>query len=278
MTPLALFLSQQNSDHTRATYARGIAVFFAFTGKSHETVTDADVIAFKASLSHLSAATQYIRWTACRSYFNWLVRSGRLPHSPFEAVKAPKTIANLSPRIPTDAQYAQLFTRIPLVEDRDWRDRAVLYALGNGLRCAEVVSAKVDDFAYIEQYACFVLRVVGKGEKERLVPFGGGASESVNEWLNRRVSSSDRIFTDGDKAMTVRQVQSAVVRASKRANVKGVTAHSLRHHYATRLIRAGASVFTVKELLGHVSVATTQRYVNLDMSDKVAASRLDPMS
>lgn len=273
-----LFLSQQNSEHTRATYARGLAVFFAFVqDKAYSDVTDTDVVAFKESLSGFSSATQFTRWTACRSFFTWLVKSGRLPFSPFETVKAPKLTKNATPRVPTDADYTRLLRTVPLDEPRDWRDKAILHALGNGLRCGEVVALTLGDYFYSEADSAYILRVTGKGDKERLVPAAASTSEVINEWLLRRVSESDRVFCDGHIPMTVRQVQSAVTRASKRTRVKGVHPHSLRHHYATRLIRAGASVFSVQSLLGHDSVATTQRYVTLDMSDRVIASRLDPM-
>lgn len=278
----ALFLAQQNSSDTRATYARAIAVFEEFVNKPYEDVTDVDLIAWKDAIVG-SSGTRFIRWGAVRSMYEWLVKSGRLKHSPFATVKGPKRTKNRTPRIPTAEQFESIVSwpESECHDARDYRDRAMIRLLANGLRVSEVVNLNDDCLSYEEAESVYVLRVTGKGDKERFVPLGHNAAMALLDWLTVRgdhdPASANPVFTDTvfTGRVTRRQVQAAVERR-RGASSRNVSAHSLRHHYATRLIRSGASVFSVQRLLGHESVATTQVYVSLDFSDSVKASRLDP--
>jgi site-specific recombinase XerC len=281
----SLFLAQQNSEDTRATYARGLAVFEAFVNKPYEDVTDADVIAWKSALDG-APSTQLTRWAAVRSFYEWLVKSGRVSRSPFAAVKGPKVTKNRTPRIPDDVQFERIVSwdEAECESPRDWRDRAMIRLLGNGLRVSEVVGMDRLDFYRDDRESVYVARVTGKGDKERLVPLSNTAAMAVIDWLIHREDNPEGDFplfvdTVFGGRVTRRQVQAAVERRRTQVGVgKSVSAHSLRHHYATRLIRAGASAFSVQRLLGHESIATTQVYVNLDISDTVRAARLDPVT
>jgi len=270
-----LFLSQQNSPHTRISYERGLSVFRQATGdKPYDQIRDTDLIAWKETLDPLAISSRYTRWTAVRSMFDWLMKSGRINRNPFATVKPPEKAKGITPRIPTNATFHAIAMMDPseCMDERDWRDRAIFRLLGTGLRVSEITNIKDEDFFHVEEYDQWVLRVFGKGNKERLVPLSQTAQNALHDWLRVRVGSG-AIFG----AMTVRQVQSALERRCDRLGVKRINAHSLRHHYATRLIRSGADVFTVQKLLGHASVATTQVYVNLDMTDMIKATNNDPV-
>lgn len=129
-----------------------------------------------------------------------------------------------------------------------------------------------------------VLRVNGKGSKQRLVPATVEVEIAVNRarawlmtWGTPEQRRSERLVTGHDGSpLTVRQVEHAVYKSAEYAGVEDMHPHALRHHYATRLIRAGASPLHVSQLLGHASVATTQVYVTLDLADLAKAAQLDP--
>lgn len=265
----ALFLAQQNSAKTKQTYARGLRLLAEFVGgRGPNEITDADVVAWKQALaaSGQAPASQFSAWSGAKAFFTWLVRSGRLPRSPFDAVKAPKVTSNRSRRVPTRAEFDRLVENAS-----DDRDRAIIYMLANGLRVSEVVSVRASDLLIAPDGSTVIVRVVGKGQKERLVPLGEPAARALGRWLRHQVNP-DRLFP-----VTTRQAQEAVYRAVRRAGLSDISAHTLRHYYATRLIRAGAPLPAVQRLLGHSSLNTTQVYLDLDVSDAVAAAKLDPL-
>lgn len=284
----SVFLGQQNSTDTQATYARGIEMFDAFLGKPYAEVTDQDLVAWKESLAGYASATQSIRWTAVRSFYEWMVRAGHLPSTPFAVVRGPRKIRNRTPRIPSEAAFMSIvdWPGRDCETPRDWRDRAILRLLANGLRISEVVGLDNDSLAFDAHHQTHLIRILGKGGRERIVPITDATRAIVDEYTVRRTDSltkpGDPLFVDPvfETRMTRRQVQAAFDRRRRSLGVEGehFSAHSLRHHYATRLIRSGASVFSVQRLLGHESVSTTQVYVNLDISDTVIASRLDPVA
>jgi integrase/recombinase XerC len=126
-----------------------------------------------------------------------------------------------------------------------------------------------------------VAQVIGKGQKTRDVPLGRRALAYLAQWYDIRDAKETQLFYDvwADKyagPLTVRMVQAAVEKARRRAHLPHITAHTLRHYYATTLIRNGANVFAVQRLLGHSSVSTTQTYVSLDTRDLSEAARLAP--
>ena len=264
-----LFLAQQNSEKTKQTYERGLRLLAEFTNdRPPVEITDVDVVAWKQALaaSGQAPASQFSAWSGAKSFFTWLVRSGRLARSPFDAVKSPKVTANRSPRIPTAEEFSRLVANVA-----DDRDRAIIYLLANGLRVSEVVNIRANDLLIDRDESTVLVRVIGKGDKERLVPLSEPAARALGRWLRHQINP-DRLFW-----VTVRQVQEAVYRTARRAGVAGISAHSLRHYYATRLIRSGAPLPAVQKLLGHERLNTTQVYVNLDVSDAIAASKLDPL-
>lgn len=271
-----LFLAQFSSTATRQTYQIAIRLFTeACGGKEPALVTVEDVLAWKTSMSNQKPNTQYTRWVAVKSYFSWLVRCGTIAKNPFELVRGPSRVANYTPRIPTD-EAVRAILAWEATTPRDYRDKTVVTLCANGLRIAEICSLGWED-VQIEGNEV-TLRVLGKGQKERIVPLSVPAARAMALWHDARgYPQAGPVFTDyvSGSPMTTRQVQSAFGRITDLVGVKGLSPHALRHHYATRLIRAGVDVFSVQKLLGHSSVSTTQVYVNLDISDLKRAAALD---
>jgi site-specific recombinase XerD len=216
----------------------------------------------EANLSPASAARVF---NTCRAFYKW----ARQPN-PFEFIKSTKKVRNRVPKVPSDVAIEAL---LRLTTDK--REKVVIALLLNGLRSEEVTTLMEEDYVYVEQYDTYILRVVGKGRKERLVPANRILVEAMSNYLSmRNLASPWLIQAPEGKQMTTRQVQYIVEKNSGGA----LRPHALRHHYATRLIRSGAGAFSTRDLLGHESVATTQIYVTLDLGDIIRAAELDPLN
>ncbi len=235
-----------------------------------EAFTTAAVRAWAARLhaAGLSAVTIGRKLSALRSFGAFLCREGLLPHNPARAIGNPKTSRTLPAYLTRSEVEALLDVRDPSVAGA--RDRALLELLyATGLRAAELVALDVADVDLEGR----VVRTLGKGKRERLVPFGVPAARALSAWLARRrawappAGSADapalfltpsrrRLSTDG-----LRRILAARVRRA--ALTKHVTPHALRHSFATHLLDAGADLRAIQELLGHASLATTQRYTHL---------------
>lgn len=264
------FVNMQTSPETRRAYARDLRVwqeFYAGVGMPDiETV-----IRFRDHLVSKYAPNGAVRvWTTVRSFF-------RLAHpderSPFDRVKAPKRVTDESPRVPDTESVDASFETVT-----DPKERLVFALLLNGLRASEVCDLLK---ANVERHeGATILRVIGKGMKERLVPATVEVEQAmVRFWQvsNERQRASEYVVSDYDGGrLTYRTVEAIVYRAARRAGVEGLHPHALRHHYATRLLRAGVGELALRRLLGHASVATTQRYAHLDVADLIRAANLDP--
>jgi integrase/recombinase XerC len=228
--------------------------------------------AWLAALQESGAARSTVgrKLAALRSFFRWCVRGGLLKSSPAALVATPKQERRL-PRALSEAEVESLldsaFGQAPL----DRRDRAILELLyASGVRVAELVGADLGDLETREGEG--MLRVLGKGRKERLVPVGSKAVAALRAWLPARASLSverpgrpgdrDALFLNGRGGrLTDRSVRRILERRLLRAALRRrVSPHALRHSFATHLLNAGADLRSIQELLGHASLSTTQRY------------------
>ena len=216
----------------------------------------------------LSPVTVGRKLAAVRSFGSFLCREGVLERNPARAVRNPK-IAEKLPQFLTEGEVARLLE----FDDQDPRaclDRAVLELLyATGLRAAEITDLDVADV----DLAARTLRALGKGGKERVVPFGRPAAAALGRYLPQRdswlpASASRRqaalFVTPRGRRLTpagLRRLLAARLRDS--AVAKRVTPHALRHSFATHLLNSGADLRSIQELLGHASLATTQRYTHL---------------
>jgi integrase/recombinase XerC len=199
-----------------------------------------------------------------RTFFRWLCREGTVARNPARALLSPRT----ERRIPTHLEEAEVDAFLDLPGDgvAAVRGRAILELLyATGLRCAELVSL---DLGEVDLHARMV-RVVGKGLKERVVPFGGRARGALRAWLAARAALSPRsealFVNQRGGRLTDRSVRMLVtMRLRQVAMAKRVSPHTFRHSFATHLLERGADLRAIQELLGHASLSTTQRYTHVD--------------
>ncbi|MBI5527396.1 MAG: tyrosine recombinase XerC [Deltaproteobacteria bacterium] len=264
------------SKHTVAAYCADLWLFFAFLADKNvrcETVGDmghiepVHVRGFVASrFSVNAAASNARRLSAVKMYFRYLVRRGLIEHNPADGVRSPKT-PRMLPKFLTVDEAGALMSAPPPDTPAGARDRAILEILyASGLRVSELVGLNLRD-ADLEYRA---VRVLGKGAKERVVPFGSKADEALRRWLEvrpkmARPGSGDAMFLNqrGGRLMrrgVARMIDRYVLLTAMSRNI---SPHVLRHSFATHMLGAGADLRGIQELLGHVSLSTTQRYTHV---------------
>lgn len=234
--------------------------------ESIETLT---VRGFVAELGRGRVARSSLsrKLSVVRSFLKHAVREGRIEANPARDVPAPRVPRSL-PRDMTVDEVFNLLDRIGDDGNAARRDRALLEMLyATGLRVSELVGLDLEDV----DLGGGVVRVIGKGNKERLVPFGGKAAEALRAWLGRaerlreRSGEHDAVFLNlrGGR-LSDRSVRRILDRRLQEAAIHAkVSPHALRHSFATHLLGAGADLRAIQELLGHASLSTTQRYTHV---------------
>ncbi len=267
------FVGLHASPETRRAYERDLKVFFKFIGDHGLTATllsVAEVTSFRDYLVETYAPNGAARvWTTVKSFMAYAAYASA---PKFALVKAPKRVKDASPRVPSDADVQALIDKAsnsPL-------HSLVIALLLNGLRASEVGQLKRRNVERHE--GATMLRVVGKGMKERLIPATLDVQRAIVRYgvRQRHVANASQFLAPGiyGQPLNYRQVEHIVYQY----NIPNMHPHALRHHYATRLIRAGVSVLHVQKLLGHSDVSTTQMYVTLDLKDLIGAAKKDPMN
>ncbi|MEE2776103.1 MAG: tyrosine recombinase XerC [Acidobacteriota bacterium] len=264
-------------------YAGDLAKFLAFApeyyGKSTNelVVTDVDTLgvrSFVASLARagISRKAQGRALSAVRSFFRFVCREGQLEMNPAQAVATPKADHHL-PRHLRPREIELLLDAPRGDTPLSRRDRAILELLyASGLRVGELVSLDWRDVDLTGR----VLRVVGKGGKERMVPFGKPAQQALRKWLTDWPALRAKAAAAGDEEpiflnrsggrLTDRSVRRILDRYVKQTALAGsIHPHTLRHTFATHLLEQGADLRTIQELLGHSSLGTTQKYTHLEL-------------
>ncbi|WP_341934011.1 site-specific tyrosine recombinase XerD [Microbacterium sp. LWO14-1.2] len=265
------------SDHTIAAYRRDLAGYLEWLTADGiadtAEITPAVVgrfIAERSSGEPAPAATSLARLqSSVRGWHRFLAREGIEDDDPSGRLRPPKAPRRL-PKALTIDQVERLLAAPSAEEPIGIRDRALLELLyATGARVSEAVGLDVDDVSHGD-----VLRLRGKGSKERIVPVGSYARAAVDAYLTRvrpglaaKGRASARLFLGARGAPLSRQSAWLVIRdAAERAQITSeVSPHTLRHSFATHLLQGGADVRVVQELLGHASVATTQIYTHVSV-------------
>ncbi len=261
------------AERTRRAYGVDLGQFAAWAkqrGLEAAEVRHRDVRRYGAALSTEGAAPATVarKLAAIRGLFGFLVRTERLGHNPADLVASPKRKEKL-PRVLSVEQARSMLEQIPAHTPLELRDRAMLeLAYSCGLRCEEIVSLDVGALDFETEQ----LRVLGKGSKERLLPVGEPAQRALRRYGEQGrhalladpsepalfLSKNGRRLSNSD----VTRRLSLWVREAALAG--GISPHSLRHSFATHLLEGGADLRTIQELLGHVSISTTQVYTRVD--------------
>ena len=210
-------------------------------------------IAKSSAARKLSAVRGFIRWLSSRNMLDYGVAAG---------LKGPKLPSSL-PRALSFEDTEKLLIEGPENGKHYHRDRLILELLyGSGLRVSELIDLNWENIEIDQR----MIRVFGKGSKERLVPFGPGVKKLLEDWrILSKNGTGGPVFESekGAERLTVRTVHRLVQRAALRVGIYGVSPHTLRHCFATHLLERGAPLRVVQELLGHESIAATQRYLSI---------------
>lgn len=261
------------SAHTVRAYGRDLAQFVGFTegalGRGLK-LGDVDHLLIRGFLAHLheaglKKASSGRKLAALRSLFRYLNREGIIETNPARALLSPR----LERRIPEYLEEAQVagFLDVPGDGFAVKRDRAILELLyATGIRCGELVGLDVGEV----DRAASMVRVVGKGNKERIVPFGAAARRALDVYWPERAARGvrdDALFVNQKGGrLTDRSVRRLIARrVAQTASSQRISPHTLRHSFATHLLQRGADLRSIQELLGHSSLSTTQRYTHVDL-------------
>jgi integrase/recombinase XerC len=238
-------------------------------GRDLVDLRSVDHLTIRAYLAHLArrklARTSIARHlSALRTFFKYLMREGLAEVNPARGVATPKREKHL-PSVMQTSEIALLLEQPDLSTNLGIRDRAWLELLyASGLRISELVGIDLDD---IELRARLV-KVRGKGSKERIVPFGSKAEEAVRAYLAVREGDAEEnaLFLNYRGArITTRSVRRLFDGYLRDASLRsGISPHTMRHSFATHLLNAGADLRGIQELLGHASLSTTQKYTHLN--------------
>lgn len=260
------------SEHTLRNYISDIEIFFEYLKEHNITINDErdlerlepiDIRGFLASRFRINKSTStQRRLSAIKTFYKFLIKRALIKNNPSEVISSPKSEKALPKAISVDEVF-QLIHSIDRDDVLSLRDRAMVELMyGSGLRVSELVSVNLSDIDFKSQ----TLKVLGKGEKERIVPLGSYSIEAINEYLKKRSEllkgETDALFVNNrGKRITTRQVARIIKKyLNKCAIKKNVSPHTLRHSFATHLLGSGADIRFIQELLGHSSLSTTQRY------------------
>ena len=210
-------------------------------------------------------SSQARQLSGIRSFFNYLLLNDEIDASPAELISAPKPARRL-PDVLTTEEIDRILAAIDTSTPKGIRDVAMLELLYScGLRVSELVSLRLGDLFFGEGF----IRVVGKGDKQRLVPISDVARERVMRYLDERRSArtgEEVVFLNNrGKGLTRVMIFTILKEAARRAEIeKRISPHTLRHSFATHLLEGGAGIRQVQELLGHENILTTEIYTHLD--------------
>ena len=262
-----LAVERNASAHTLRSYANDLTDFQTFlTTRGASGLATADQRLVRAWLAALHArglasASIARKLAAVRSCYRFLVRRGLVDTNPAREARSPRQPRKLVSFLPID-EATQLVDGRAVGGDLRARDVAILELLyASGLRVSELTGLNLDDLDRTER----TVRVLGKGRKERMVPYGEAAAQALEAWLGERGEASGPVFTNARGGrLTVRSVHTIVCRAARAAGItRRVSPHTLRHTFATHLLDGGADLRAIQELLGHSRLSTTQRYTHV---------------
>ena len=270
-----LKIERQMSPNTVSSYTSDVREFFGSLSASPSEVSSDDVTSYVAERSDgISKRTQARLLSSLRSFFDWMILDGERKENPCDKVEHPK-LGRYLPEVLSVEEVEAIIESVDTTAATGLRDRAILEVLyGCGLRVSEAVTLKVSDIFFQEGF----VRVIGKGDKQRVVPLGEMASDAVSAYLASRPEPYDDatgevLFLNRfGKPLSRVSVFTMVKRQAMLAGVrKEISPHTFRHSFATHMIENGADLRVVQEMLGHESILTTEIYTHIDTSTWQAA-------
>ena len=261
-----LGVERQVSAHTLDAYRRDLGALHAWSDTQSLEVMALDAGHLRGFIAAehrrgLSPKSLQRRLSACRSFYGWLLKQGRIAASPAAAIRAPKAPRKL-PQV-LDPDEAKALVEVPTDAPLGLRDRALLELFySSGLRLSELCALRWRDL----DLADALVTVIGKGNKQRSVPLGSHARAALAEWrASTGVGEGDPVFPGRNGPITPRAVQLRLRKlALQQGLFKRVHPHLLRHSFASHILESSGDLRGVQELLGHADIATTQIYTHLD--------------
>ena len=274
-----LAIEKSLSDNSIEAYLRDIeklTQYLELENKNHLTpiqVTLEDLQHFLSIIFELglSARSQARIISGIKAFYNYLIIENLSKVNPAELLESPK----LGRKLPDTLSIEEIQTLIDTIDLSSMngeRNKAILETLyGCGLRVSELVNLKISNIYFDEEF----IKVVGKGDKERLVPISGSALKQIDIYLNQvrnhvKIAKGfeDFVFLNrSGKSLTRVMIFTIIKQLTEKAGIKKtISPHTFRHSFATHLVNAGADLRAVQDMLGHVSITTTEIYMHLDRS------------
>ncbi len=268
-----LIIEKGLSKNSLMSYSADLAQFLTFLEKNKiTTLNDVDTTAVLAWLidlakNGLSAKSRARHLIAIRGFFKYLLIEKIISANPLKNIDIPKTGLSL-PKFLTVQEVSALLDVPDISSPRELRNSAMMEIMyGSGLRVSELISLKIQD---VNLDANFV-RVMGKGSKERIIPFGSPAGTMTRKWIKEgrpillnQLSTPYLFFARAGKPMTRQGFWKILKKYGLMAKLsKNITPHTLRHSFATHLLEGGADLRSVQTMLGHSDISTTQIYTHI---------------
>jgi integrase/recombinase XerC len=266
------------SPHTVRAYRQDIEQFFDYLKENNLKVqrdTIRDFIAFIFRRTR-NKATVSRKIYAVKSFFAYLLKNGKIDKNPFDGISTPRTDRKI-PQILTEKEMMAFLDELPESDFLEIRNKAIFeFLYATGLRISELTGLKIGDISMTEG----LVRVLGKGKKERIVPFHSQARQMLQKYLREAEKKFKKeiefVFLNarGGK-ITERSVERILDKTYRQImhSDKKVYPHLFRHSFATHLLQRGADLRVIQELLGHANLTTTQKYTSLNYKDLEAAYR-----
>ena len=266
-------LERSLSPKTVEAYLHDIEKLNDFLGerKKLEEVELSDLQSFLASLydENMSARSQARIISGLKSFYKFMLYERRIAHDPTELLDAPKIGRHL-PEVLSLPEIEAILNGIDLSKPEGHRNKAIIEVMyGCGLRVSEVVNLRISNLHFRENY----VRIIGKGDKERLVPIGHTAQnaillyvEGARQHLKIKKGEEDFVFLNRRGSRLSREMIFMMIKemAAAAGIRKTISPHTFRHSFATHLVEGGADLRAVQEMLGHESITTTEIYTHLD--------------
>ena len=271
-----LFLERGFSEHTRAAYLRDVRQFFEFLnseGIEVRSVVLDDLHRFTWQLHEVGISARSIAriHSGLRSFYNYLLLEGVIEVNPTTLLESPKKGVRL-PEVLSTEEIDGILSAIDLSQSEGQRDKAVIELLYScGLRVSELCNLKMHNLFLEEGF----LRVVGKGNKERLVPMSPKAVKELQLWFATRweilpkTGEEDFVFLSVRRRQRLSRItvfHNLRLYAERAGITKTISPHTLRHSFATHLLEGGANLRVIQAMLGHEQISTTEIYTHIDRS------------
>lgn len=263
-----LFLKTEKKlgDNTINSYMLDLEDFFKTFNGSIESCTKKDILAYISSINGLEVNTVNRHISSLKSFFNYLVDESIIKVSPMEEVSSLKSPKKL-PKYLSISEVNKLLN-IPLNSEFDYRNKAMLELMyATGLRVSELVSIEYSNIDFENS----IIRINGKGKKERIIPLGEVASYYLKVYLNDyrskllKRNTYNQVFLNNHGKPITRQGFNYILENIRELTgiEKEITPHVLRHSFATHLLEGGADIRSIQEMLGHENISTTNIYTEV---------------